>query len=161
MSNVVKITGIREIRKALEALPKELQRTTEMVALRAGAKPILNAARTNAKSSEVTGQLIKSLGINVRKGKSGKTRGIYTARIGARRGFRVLKGIRTKGKNKGKPYFQDPSKYDHLVELGTSRTAAKPFIRPAVDSTGSQVLGEIAKGYEKGLSRAVTRMKKK
>jgi len=102
MSNVVKITGIREIQKALEKLPKELQRTTEMVALRAGAKPILNAARTNAKSSEVTGQLIKSLGINVRKGKSGKTRGIYTARIGARRGFRIMKGIRTSGKSQGK-----------------------------------------------------------
>ena len=160
-ATAMKITGLREIQRALNKLPIELQRTTETVALRAGAKPILTAAKSNAKSSEDEGLLIKSLGVNVRKGRSGATKGIYTARIGARKGFRKVIGTRSRGKNAGKPIYKDPAKYSHLVELGTSHSAAKPFIRPAVDSASSQALSEMARGYDKGLARAVAKLRKK
>jgi HK97 gp10 family phage protein len=162
MSNTaMKITGLKEIQRALNKLPLELQKTTETAALRSGAKPILTAAKSNAKSSEDTGLLLESLGVNVRKGRSGATKGIYTARIGARKGFRKVIGVRANGKNAGKPIYKDPVKYAHLVELGTSHSAAQPFIRPAVDSASSQVLSEMAKGYDKGLARAVAKLRKK
>lgn len=160
-ATLVKVSGIKEIRKALEKLPIDLQKTTEATALRAGAKPVLTAAKSNAKSSEDSGLLIKSLGVNVRKGRSGATKGIYTARIGPRKGFRQVVGIRLSGKNAGKPIYKNPVKYAHLVELGTSHSAAKPFIRPAVESSKSEVLSEIAKGYDKGLARVIERLKKK
>jgi len=94
MSNLssIKIDGLKAIEKALSKLPEELQRTTEMAALRDGAKPILAASKNLAKQSEDEGDLMRSLGINVRKGKSGSTRGIYTARIGARKGFSRVVG---------------------------------------------------------------------
>ena len=157
----MKITGLKEIKRALNKLPLELQRTTETVALRAGAKPILTAAKSNAKSSEDTGLLLKSLGVNVRKGRTGATKGIYTARIGPRKGFRKVVGVRASGKREGKQIYKDPAKYAHLVELGTSHSAAQPFIRPAVDSAKSQILLEMAKGYDKGLARAVAKLRKK
>lgn len=157
----IKFYGLKGIQDALKKLPAELQKTTEMVALRAGAKPILAAAKSNAKSSEDSGLLMKSLGINVRKGRSGEFRHVYTARIGARKGFKKYLGTFATGKRAGRSRYQDPSKYDHLVELGTSHSAAKPFIRPAVESSKSEVLTEIAKGYDKGLARVIQRLKKK
>jgi len=104
---------------------------------------------------------MRSLGINVRKGKSGSTRGIYTARIGARGGFGRVVGTRKSGKKAGKPIMKDPRHYAHLVELGTSHSEAKPFIRPAIDSAKGQIVPAMAKGYERGLSRAVSKLKTK
>jgi len=146
----MKLEGLKEIQKALAKLPDELKRTTEMAALRDGAKPILQASKQYAKSSEDEGDLIKSLGLNVRKGKSGSTKGIYTARVGVRKGFsRVVNGKK-----------KDPFKYAHLVELGTVHSQAQPFIRPAIDSSQNQIIPAMAKGYERGLTRAVAKLKK-
>jgi HK97 gp10 family phage protein len=152
---------MKAIEKALKKLPEELKRTTETAALRDGAKPILKAAKALAKSSEDTGLLIKSLGINVRKGRSGSTRGIYTARIGARGGFGKIVGTYKSGKKAGKPIRKDPKYYAHLVELGTSHSQAKPFIRPAIESAKGQIVPGMAKGYERGLARAVQKLKTK
>jgi len=160
MSAAVQLHGMKQLAKTISRLPTELRRAAETTALRNGGKIILKSAKAHAKSSEDTGLLIKSLGVTVRKGKSGKERGIYTARIGPRTGFSRTIGVRKSGKNKGKPIKQDPSKYGHLVELGTSHSAAKPFIRPAVDSAGSDVVSAMAAGYEKGLTRAIAKAKR-
>lgn len=39
----------------------------------------------------------------------------------------------------------------HLVEFGTSKMSARPFMRPAVDSQG----GKVAKQVEEGLQRLI------
>jgi len=52
-------------------------------------------------------------------------------------------------------------KYAHLVEYGTSKMAARPFIRNAIASSETQIMHEMAKGYEKGLDRAVRKLRKK
>lgn len=145
----IKVTGINDLRRAMDRLPAELKKRAEVPVLRAGAKPIHKSAKAKAPvgNEEHPGQLKKSLGITVKK-----LRGVYSARVGARTGYSVtLKN----GKKK------DPSKYIHLVELGTSHSAAKPFIRPAVDSTRGEVLGEMSKGLEKHLHRTAARIAKK
>jgi len=160
MSAAVQLHGMKQLAKSISRLPMELQRAAETVALRNGGKIILKSAKAHAKSSEDTGLLIKSLGVTVRKGKSGKERGIYTARIGPRTGFGKTIGVRKSGKDAGKPIRQDPVKYAHLVERGTSQSGAKPFIRPAVDAAGSDVVSAMAAGYEKGLTRAIAKAKR-
>lgn len=160
MNSVVQLHGMKQIAKSISRLPIELQRAAEVAALRGGGKIILKAAKSFAKSSEDTGLLQKSLGVTVRKGRSGKERGIYTARIGPRTGFGKTIGTHKTGKKAGQPIRKDPSKYGHLVELGTIHSEAKPFIRPAVDSAGDSAVAAMAAGYEKGLTRAIAKVKR-
>lgn len=155
----IHIDGIRNVARALERLPRELQRNAEMSALRQGGKPVLTAAKANAAGSMRTGLLRKSIGITVRKNKTGKFRGAYTARIGPRTGFAKTIGVFVKGNKKGKPKIQNPVQYAHLVELGTSHSPAKPFIRPAVTGAGQAVLEGMAKGYQTGLARAIAKVR--
>ena len=43
----------------------------------------------------------------------------------------------------------------HLVEFGTSKMAARPFFRPAVDANGGKVIDNIKNGAKKLIERAV------
>lgn len=156
MSFAIKTTGLREMQRTLERLPKELLKSSESAVLRAGAKPIEKAAKAKAPSR--TGLLKKSIGNRVKKGKDG----ITTARIGPRTGF---KG-KSLGKRKNKQgvmteRFADPNKYSHLVEFGTSHSPAKPFIRPAIDSASGEVVEAMAQGLDKHLTRTAARLARK
>jgi HK97 gp10 family phage protein len=149
VNTAVKITGIRELRRTIERLPAELKKRAEVPVLRAGAKPIYTAAKRKVPTGtgESPGLLKRALGITVKK-----VKGSYSARVGARTGYDVrLKN----GKKK------DPSKYIHLVELGTRHSAPRPFIRPAIDSSKGQVLEAMSDGLEKHLHRTAKRLAKK
>jgi HK97 gp10 family phage protein len=157
MIPTVKVDGLKELQRALSKLPVELQRASETNALREGMKPVLKTAR--AKAPTDTGLLKKAMGLTVRKGKNG-----ITARVGARTGFKGrslgFKMVK-RGKLKGQmtERFQDPSYYSHLVEYGTSHSAAKPFIRPAVENNTLEITAGLAKGYEKGMEKALAKVK--
>lgn len=165
----IQLTGFKELEKALLSLPAELAKEAEAGALRAGMVPVRRATIANAAATKDTGLLQKSIGLTVRRiRKKGQNTNRYTARVGPRTGFKKSLGTRiakvTKGNRKaGKPYeaFQDPVRYAHLVELGTSRSAAKPFIRPALDSQQGEIIERMAQGYNKGLARAVAKLRKK
>ena len=160
--DAMKIQGTKELNRAITRLAPELQRAAESAVLRAGAKPIATAAKAKAPvgRGKHRGLLKKSIGANVKK-----VRGETSARIGARTGWKVEVGEKTVTtgvlfkKRKKKKVYKDPSKYSHLVEFGTSHSAAQPFIRPAVESTQSQVVGAMAEGYDKYLDRVVKRIR--
>ena len=149
MTGAMKITGARELQRALARLPEELSKSVERTVLREGAKPIHSSAKSRVAVS--SGLLKKSLGITVKKTRKGQ----LTARVGARSGFK-----KTVTRN-GKTVNADPAKYSHLVEYGTSHSPAKPFIRPAIDSASGQVMEAMAKGYDKGLDRVVRKIRSK
>jgi HK97 gp10 family phage protein len=159
---VVNVTlDFKDVQKALAKLPEELMKSSEKSVIRAGAKPILKSAQ--AKVPQVTGLLKKSLGITVKKPRG---ESYPTARIGARTGFQgKFLGVRVSKskKNFGKKYnsYQNPFKYVHLVELGTSHSAAKPFIRPAIDAAQNEVIDAMAQGLDKHLTRVAARLAKK
>jgi len=161
----VKISGLRELARTIDRLPAELKKRAEVPVLRAGAKPINQAAkrRVSVGNEEFPGLLKKSLGIVVKK-----LKGIYSARIGARTGFKKSLGSKiarkTKGKKKkGEAYeaFKNPTQYSYGVEMGTRHSAPRPFIRPAIDSTKGEVLGAMSKGLETHLHRTAKRLAKK
>lgn len=161
----MKLHGLKDITRALDQLPDKYRRAGEKSALTAGAKPIRAAARSKAPVRSNSGEsgenwkpglLKKSIGSKVKK-----VRGRYNARVGPRTGFRIRVGTVQSGPNAGKPIYQDPQRYSHLVEYGTAKTPAQPFIRPAVESTKGQVVDAMAEGLEKSLTRAVERLRKK
>ena len=167
----IRLSGFMELDKALQRLPDELSLVAEANALREGAKPIKRevTARAPTGDREHPGLLKESIGLTVRKTKR-KTISAnrYTARVGPRTGFKKSLGTRiakvTKGKRKkGQPYeaFKDPVKYAHLVELGTSHSAADPFIRTGTAAAEPEVINGLVKGYSKGLDKAVAKLRKK
>jgi len=151
MSINFKMDGFKQLERSLSKLPKALSDGVERSALRAGAKPIEKKAKASVAVS--SGLLKQSLGTSVKKNRGGENKGNLSARVGARTGFGKTEMVN------GKPVRKDPVKYAHLVEYGTSRTAAKPFIRPAVESSKNEVLEGMAKGYEKGMARVSKKIK--
>ena len=93
-----------------------------------------------------------SIGLTVRKGRKNRN---YTVRVGARTGFRQLVT------RNGKQQIANPVNYAHLVEYGTSTTPARAYIRPAVTSNQSAIMDGLAKGYDKGLDKAVKKLRRK
>lgn len=162
----VKIEGIKNLQRSLASLPDALQKAAEKAVLRSGGKIIEKSAKSKVPTSTQfylhSGLLRDSIGTNVKK-----VRGITSARIGPRKGFRVKIGTavarKTKGKKtKGETYdkFQDPLRYSHFIELGTSRAPAKPFIRPALEATKGDVIGAMSDGLDKHLTRVAKRLAK-
>ena len=152
----LKLDGFEDLRLTLLKLPLQLQKRAEVAVLRAGGVPIRKAAKRFAAASKDSGLLMKSIGLNVKK-----VKGVYTVRVGPRKGFRQI--VTRKNKVTGKNYEDaaDPTNYAHLVEGGTSHSAAKPFMRPAIDSAQGEVIEAMGKGLEKHLDRLVKNMFKK
>jgi HK97 gp10 family phage protein len=150
MSANFRIVGAKEIAAGIARLPSDLQRAAESAVLRAGAKPVAKIAKSKAPVGD-TGLLKKSIGYTVRKGQ-----GVVSARIGPRNGF-----ARSTTDESGKVTKVNPTNYSHLVELGTSRAPAKPFIRPAVDSAKGEAFDAMAKGYGVHLEKVVAKLRKK
>ncbi len=151
-----KLHGVSGVIKSLDSLPEKLRKSAETAVLRAGAVPIRKAAKANAAKSKDTGLLQKSIGLALR-GKLGSK----SVRIGPRLGMRQK--ITRTDKRTGRKYEEiaDPNNYSHLVEYGTSHSAAKPFIRPAIDSSQGQVVDAMATGLDKHLTRVAARLAKK
>lgn len=108
----------------LDAIEKTAKRRAlTLKAVKAGAKLIQSAAKSNAPRR--SGALKQSIGIKAGKGTRGKT--LAFAVIGSR--AKVEKSWRGKKVK--------PSKYARLVEQGTRTAAAKPFLGPALDTNRS------------------------
>jgi HK97 gp10 family phage protein len=145
MSATFDIKGADKLKRELDRLPHRMMRGGESASLRAGAKVIVTAAKSRAPRR--TGLLIKALGSNVKR--IGRQ---VTARVGARKGW-----SREETLPNGRRRTIKPVNYTRLVEFGTSHSAAKPFIRPAVEETKGQVVVAMAKGLELYLERAAAR----
>lgn len=119
-----KINGLQELEKKLVGLGPAVAGKIGQNALTAGAKPI--AQRMRALVPVRTGDLKKSI----------TTRAV---RAGGSILARVI-GFKAPGRF-----------YSHLVEFGTKHSAAKPFIRPAMDSGKSSSLLEIGRMLWRGI----------
>lgn len=151
----IKLTGIEDMIDTLEMLPKELMKSAETAVLMAGGKLIEASAKSKVR--EKTGALKESIATNVKSIKGHKT-----ARVGPRAGFHGKSlGFKTNKKGQTTERFVTPNKYSHFVEFGTSRTAAKPFIRPAIDETSGAVLGAMSAGLSTHLTKVVDKLRKK
>ena len=152
-----KLHGMEGVRASLKRLPAELMKSAEKQVLRDGAKPVLSAAKGRVAVAD--GLLKKSLGVTVKKRRAG----VMTSRIGPRSGFKgksLGMKLSKKGKTKGTvtERFANPVNYAHLVEYGTSHSAAKPFIRPAIEASKGEVVDAMAQGLEKHLTKVCAKL---
>lgn len=103
------IRGLRQVHLNLEELQKKVEREINRVALKQASKPMVRQAKANARASDETGTLRRSLGVKI---KTVKRKGQVV----------IYAGPRTKRARTGPDgRKRDPIRYAHLIELGTSR----------------------------------------
>ena len=126
----VKIDGLQSLEKCLKGLPASVSKKVVRSGLRKSAKPLVKKARQLvAKDQRV---LEKSIGV-ITGSQLARSRGISA---GAKQSLRddkmaVFVAPRLRGKYKG---F-----YGHILEFGTVKMAAQPFMRPAWEHTKTEV----------------------
>lgn len=116
----IEIGGEVALKDALSLLSKKMQREIGFEAVVTAMTPVVSRAKRYARRSMDTGNLHDSIGI---KSTPRLKKGRLYAIVGPRRKFR-------KADPSGKG-FRVATKIAHLVEFGTSKSAAKPFMRPA------------------------------
>jgi len=132
---VSEVIGMDKLLHSLKVFPERVQKNVLSGAVRAGTKPILTEAKIRVPKD--TGNLKKSLGVIKRRSRD-KTKLRFS--ITPRKG----------GKNDG---F-----YAHMIEFGTSRQQAQPFMRPAFENKANECLSAVkdymAKRIEKEIIKA-------
>lgn len=161
--------------EGLEALYKHMAGWKESHVRKVIRPAITKAGRLIAKTAKrlapkETGLLRKSIASKVKTYKSGSVVAIIGPRIGFKREvtlkrvFRIING-RTVFFAKPKPEYlkmmRNPIPYAHLVEYGTSKTAAKPFMRPAWDQNKEQIKSLLQREIWNGIQKHLAAKSKK
>ena len=131
-----KMEGLSELQSSLRKLPDKLRENALKNASAAGARVIRDDAKRRVPVD--SGQLRDS---------------IVVARTFRQRGRRVrLRGAVVIGIKGGARF------YAHLIEFGTSRRAAEPFMRPALDAMAPKALKAMAGKLAKEINKAAGKL---
>lgn len=120
----LEMLGDKELDRAMRDLPLKVQRKYARKAAREAMRPVLQAAK--AKAPVRTGRLRKGI----------RLRALKARRRGAVIGAVVITDTRQK---MGIPP-EDKGYYPAHVELGTSKMAAHPYLRPALHENRTKVV---------------------
>jgi HK97 gp10 family phage protein len=124
--------------RALAAIDRKLAKKLLRKAVLTGGRIVRDEAKSLVPIR--TGTLRKSIGAKV---KSYPSRRVVVAIVGPRRGFRKdIEGVGT----------VDPVNYAHLVEFGSRRSQAKPFMRPAWDENVARIREAMAQILIEGMA---------
>jgi HK97 gp10 family phage protein len=124
MAETPNLTGFKELAAALRELPQRVAKNGLRSAVGAGAAVIRKEARVRAPKD--TGELAKDVMIKRERDTQGGN--LFVARYSV---F-VLSGKKSRLKGKKRDVQRD-SFYWRFVEFGTSKMAARPFMRPAYE----------------------------
>jgi HK97 gp10 family phage protein len=139
-----KVDGLEDLKRALAGVDGRVRKKALRKGVNAAAGVILKRARQ--KVPVRLGLLKKSLG---RKVKVYRKEGAVVGIVGPRTGFRRQVGT-TKD---GRPVFENPTQIAHLVEKGTRRSRAKPFMRPALEESRGDVSSAVAEAVQAELGK--------
>ena len=136
------IKGLDEIKKKLDALPDKIGRNAMKRALRKGANVIRDTARANAKQlddPDTSESIAKNIAVQSGNRRRERQEGGPVMRVGVMGGARDMgKYGEFKGAGKGNP--GGDTFYWRFLEFGTSKMAARPFMRPAMATAGVAAL---------------------
>lgn len=151
------LTGVDELIGKLESVTYDVKRKGGRFALRKAAQVVAAKAKANALRIDDadTGRTIAD-NIALRwNGKLFKRTGDLGFRIG------VLTGS-TRNLQPGNPDTGPGGATPHamLVELGTSKARAQPYLRPAMENSINEITNEFLTQYDKALTRAIKKANK-
>ena len=143
MITVTKIEGLAELRQKLLTLPKELQKGPLRSAVSAGAKVIQDKAK--ALAAEDTGTLKRAIYRTRSRSMSSAVQ--ETAIVGVRYGKRFRR------RNLDAWYWR-------FLEFGTSKMAARPFLRPAFDTSKEKAVEVLKAKLLQAIDRTVAKLRR-
>lgn len=151
------ISGTDELRGKLRELSDETQRRGGRAALRKAARIVRDAARRNAEKLDdpETGRMISKNIVERWNGRLNKRTG--GAEIGFRVGVQHGSAIGKRNPDQG---VNGPTPHWRLLEFGTEKMAAKPFMRPALESNVQAATDEFVREWQKSAERAIKRAQK-
>lgn len=128
-------------------------RKATRIGLSRAASPVKASVVSHAEAVKRYGFLARAIRIRLRTYPADK----FVAVIGPSTKYSRTKGTYSRGKSKGQKRVSRPSKYAHLLEGGTKRSKAKPWLKPAYDATAGRFLAragvEVGKEIELELAR--------
>lgn len=125
----ISIDGVKELNDLLQKLPDKIEKKALDNAMRTGANVVKKAAQSKAPVN--TGLLRDS--IKVKKDSSQQKAGAFQVGI-------------FKERKKHYPF------YAHMIEFGTSKMQAQPFLRPAFDENRAEALKRIVERLAKSIT---------
>ena len=149
------ITGLDSLLGKLDAVSYDVRRKGGRAALRKAAQVVVQKAKEAAEriDDKETGRSIAD-NIALRwNGRLFKQSGDLGFRIGVLHGA-VLKDGGDLSPNSPTPHWR-------LIEFGTEKMAAAPFMRPALANSIAEVTNTFVTEYEKAIDRAIRRAAKK
>lgn len=139
----LELKGDKKLRRALKKLPAKVQRKVTRQAVSAGATPITKEMRRRAPVATGATQLSIR-----RKTKTDKKTGTIFAIIGADTRVRQTT-----------PREHVPARIVHILEKGSIRMAARPFMRPAFEAKQSEAEAKIRAKLGQGIEREAAKLK--
>lgn len=151
MSLKAAVIGTQELADALDTLGDKVRKKGTKKAVNAGTKIVLKKAKSLVR--EKTGLLRKSLG---RKTKVYRNSGVAIGIVGPRtKKFKTLLRVGVRGKSAGKEIYANPTQYAHLVDKGTKRSQAYPFMEESLSSTEAEVQEAMAEAMAQVIEDAI------
>jgi len=173
MEGSVKITGLKEAMKAMQAAfpknPKQ-QRGLLNSAMRAAAKgTMLSTAKSLALRGDGSGALSESLGIRVQSRAKMRTKALVAAGIelvpirdnAKAMALYINHYYTARGKTTPAKVVASGIRHGHLVEFGTVKTSARPFLWPAAQAGSAGYITKFSAVLKKKTEAAVRRRAKK
>lgn len=155
----MRIEGLSELEAALVELGDSVAVPVLRAVGRRSMQPMLDDARRYAEASKDRGALQEALGLAVTG--YGKRLSLADALVTVR--LRIKSTSRSDRRKKyghRSKYVPNPRRYWHLVEWGTRRSRAKPFIRPALDANERLALESVRDGLRQRIDRVKKRRAK-
>jgi HK97 gp10 family phage protein len=154
----IRVQGLEVLHARMRAVSEGMRKKAARAAMRKGANIVRDAAKAAAQQidrPETPLNISKNIAVQF-NGRLLRTSGDVGFRVGVRGGakqYANTKENRRKRRVGGSYKVEGSTWYWRLIEFGTSRFGAKPFMRPALENNAPKVLQAIVTEMNKQLDR--------
>lgn len=149
MADGLKLTGFKELADAMRELGPRVAKNTLRRAVSAAATEVRNEARNRAPVD--TGEMRRDIMVKRERDTKGEMSAKYSVFVLTGKKSRI-KGMR---RNVDRNSF-----YWRFMEFGTSKMAAKPFMRPAYEAKKEDAVRIIGEKLDEGIQKAAAELAK-
>lgn len=149
------IIGLNQLIAKLNAISYDLKRKGGRTALRKAAKLVMKAAEEGAvrlNDPKTARSIADNLAVRW-NGRLFRNTGDLGFRVGVQQGAKLKDG--------GDTSANAPTPHWRLLEFGTEKMAARPFMRPALENNINKATDMFVTEYERAIDRALKRAAKK
>lgn len=138
----IKVQGLKELGQQMDKLDKKVRNRIARAATAAGARHIRDTAKAMVPVD--TGQLKQNIVVKKFRDRQPDKTLYGIGLISKESTYGDTKTNRRKGRA-GKSYWTDKAYYGHMVEFGTRKMPAQPFLRPALETQKEQTVAVVKK----------------